>query len=491
VATVPEPLKPDPIPFGEPEAAPGHPGPAEARPRRRGGTASTETAGRPSTAASNGHSIGLDGAATDGHAIGIDGAAIDGHAIEVDGAGAIGVDAPATRQRAIARARPRRREVLTDARLDILGLLAVYIATRGLLLLAAFVESRFGHYNFLHELANWDGLWYREIANHGYPQHVSYGQTPLGFFPLYPLSIWVLEPVFTVTGHDVIWSASAAGVVISMIGGAVATYFVYRLAAEWWDRRVAFRAGVLFIMFPGSVVFSMVYSEGLLLPLAAACLFALQRRRWLLAGILAGCATAVQPAGLALVVVCAATALVELRRRHWRLDVLRQVSVAPLLSLVGISAFAVFLWIWTGTPLATYTAQHRGWGERTDALALVHTAIKLSKEIMGVRGEPPFDLNLVVGLIGAVLLVGLLVMVYKQRRRLSTAALVWTLAISFLALTSEFVPPNPRMLITAFPALMVLAYYVQGKAWRRLLWANGVLLVLLSILSFHVTTLRP
>ena len=51
---------------------------------------------------------------------------------------------------------------------------------------------------------------------------------------------------------------------------------------------------------------------------------------------------------------------------------------------------------------------------------------------------------------------------------------MWTLGVSFLALTSEYVPPNPRMLITAFPALMVVGHYVTGKWFTLLAWANGI-----------------
>lgn len=421
----------------------------------------------------------------------LDLAAPDSAALEEPAVGSNGavVDQPGIARRTSVRS--RRRVALSESRRYVLALLAVYFATRGLLLLAAYLLGRFGHHNFLHELANWDGLWYRRLANHGYPHQASYHQTTLGFFPLYPLAIWLLEPVFAITGQGAIWCATVAGLAISMVGGAVATYYVYRLACDWWDRQTAFRAGVLFVVFPGSVVFSMVYSEGLLLPLAAACLFALGHRRWLVAGILAGFATAVQPAGLALILVCAVAGLVELRRRGWRREVLRKVIVAPLLSLTGISAFALFLWLWTGTPLANYEAQHHGWGEKTDAIALVHTATKLVSEARGLPHEPPFDLNLLVGLLGAVVLIGLLVLVLVARRQITPAALTWTLAISFLALTSEFVPPNPRLLITAFPALMVLARYARGRWWALLLWSNGALLVLLSVLTFHGTTLRP
>ena len=47
------------------------------------------------------------------------------------------------------------------------------------------------------------------------------------------------------------------------------------------------------------------------------------------------------------------------------------------------------------------------------------------------------------------------------------------------------------MVITAFPALMVVARYVRGKWWPILIWTNCVLLVVLSVLTFYGVTLRP
>jgi Gpi18-like mannosyltransferase len=393
-----------------------------------------------------------------------------------------------------ARVRGRRRARLSvAARQELLWITILYLAARGMLLLVAYLNGSFGHHNFLHELANWDGLWYRQLAAHGYLRHVSYAQTTLGFFPLYSLAMWVVaRPLLLLTSHNAIWCLTVAGALISAAGGLVATVLVHRLAEGWWDRATARRATILFIVFPGSVVFSMVYSEGLLLPLAAGCLYALERRRWVLAGILAGFATAVQPVGLALVPVCALSALLELRRQGWSLRRARRSFLAPLLSLTGLGGFVAFLWAWTGSPLATYLAQHHGWSETTTPLSLWHMGEKLSNEISFTHfNEPTINLNLVVGLIGGVVLLMMLVLVYFSRREISPEAILWTAAIAFLAFTSSNVPPLPRMLITAFPALMAVARYAQGRWFRVLVWGNGALLAGLSLLTFYGFTLRP
>jgi Mannosyltransferase (PIG-V) len=371
--------------------------------------------------------------------------------------------------------------------------LYLYLGTRVLLIGLAIAEGAIRHHSVTHELANWDGLWYRELANQGYPDHPSFAQTPLGFFPLYSLVIWVVGHSFAWTNtHGIIWAISIGGVVVSMIGGLIATVLIYRLAASWWDERSARRAAALFCVFPGSVIFSMVYSEGIMIPLIAGCLLALQRRRWILAGILAGFSTAVEPVALAIVPVCALSAGLELRRRGWRLRDARRALLAPLLSLTGIGAFALFLWAWTGTPFATYQAQHHGWSETTSVLAMVHLTTKLASQISFAHlDEPAINLNLVAGLVGALLLVVVFVLMWRSRRQMSIEAIVWTLCISFLALTSSFTPPNPRMLIIAFPALMVLAHYIRGRGFTVLMWTNGVLLVAMSWLTFVGVTLRP
>jgi hypothetical protein len=378
----------------------------------------------------------------------------------------------------------------------------VYLGTRVLLVVVAIVNGALRHHAVLNELANWDGLWYRQLANHGYPHHVvhcctgqgeTHAQSTLGFFPLYPLLMWVGgRAVMLVTSHPAIYSITLAGLLISLIGGLITTVIVQELATSWWGKPAGRRAAVLFCLFPGSVVFSMVYAEGLALPLTAGCILALQRRRWLLAGILAGVATAADPESLVLIPVCAISAGLELRRRGWRDPAARRSLLAPLLSISGAVALAAFLWVWAGTPFATMQTQRIGWMEKTDPFALVNLIKRLADQISFSHfNHPTINLNLVVGLAGAILLLALLVLMFRIRRTISVEAIAWTVGISLLAITSEYTPPNPRLLITAFPAVIVLAYYLKGKAFGWLLAANGVLLAGLSALTFVGITLRP
>lgn len=408
--------------------------------------------------------------------------------VELATAGADAIPLAGAAVRPLARAR---RHLSVEGRRELEWICAVYVGTRVALLLTAFIQSRFGHAPFQNELANWDGFWYRMLANRGYPAYVSYGQTTLGFFPLFPLTIWPVEHVLELVFPQQQLASTLAGALVSGTGGLIATIFVHRLAEGWWDRDAARRAVILFVLFPGSVVFSMVYSEGVLLPLVAGCLWALERRRWLLAGVLAGFATAVQPVGLALGPVCLLAALLELRRVGFRREALRA-FVAPVLSVTGAAAFMGYLWAHTGSPFANYLAQHHGWQESTSIFALWHDVVKLSHQVSFSHfNEPTIDLNLPVGLIGAVFLTGLLVLLWRARRQVSPPAIAWALAISFFGYTSSMVPPNPRMLITAFPALVCLARYTRGAWFNAIAWINGALLIALSLLTFFGLTLRP
>ena len=353
-------------------------------------------------------------------------------------------------------------------------------------MLIAGVDSLVHGWSIGRELQNWDGIWYLALAGHGYPTHASHLQTTLGFLPLYPLAVFIVA-------HVLVTSFLAAGMIISTIGGFIATVLVGRLAASWWGERASRRVVLFFCVFPGSIVFSMVYSEGLLIPLIAGCFLALQRRKWVLAGLLAGLSTAVAPVAFAIIPACVAAALIELRARGWRDGEARRALLAPLLSPLGAATVAIFMWIWTGSPTANFTAQHHGWSERTTLTSLIHIAQHLIHQILHAPSlsHPGINLNYISGLLGAAFLVWAIVLLARTRPRIPAAPIVYTLAIAAFTFTSSMTQPNPRMLICAFPALAVVAYRCRGKAFRRLIGISVFLLLAMSYVTYVGVGLRP
>ncbi len=343
------------------------------------------------------------------------------------------------------------------------------------------------HHSLTSELGRWDGTWYGQIASAGYPGHTSRYPSALGFFPLYPIAIW-----FVVHLPGPPNSVIVAGLLISLAGGLLATVLVQRLATGWWGEAAGRRAVVMFCLFPGSIVFSMAYAEGLLIPLVAGCLLALQRRRWVLAGLLAGLATAVQPDAVALVLACGVAAGFELHRNGWRDRRAARSLLAPVLSLTGVVAFAVFLWVWTGTPFATLDAQRDGWGEGLDPLALVHQGRQLAQELAEVNLS---HLNMNVGpaaaVLGALVLIGGLALLLRPPRKVSVEALAFSLGIGLLAVLSENVPPNARILITAFPVVVVFAQRCEHRRYGWLIATTTALLVVMSALTYGGRSLTP
>jgi len=80
----------------------------------------------------------------------------------------------------------------------------------------------------------------------------------------------------------------------------------------------------------------------------------------------------------------------------------------------------------------------------------------------------------------------------RIRRTISIEAWLWTLGITFLMVTSEYIPPNTATADHRVPRGDVLAYYVKKRvAFGALVFANGALLAGLSRAHVRRITLRP
>jgi hypothetical protein len=374
--------------------------------------------------------------------------------------------------------------------------LAIYAASRVLYLLLALVDAAVRNANLGRVFSNWDGKWYVLTAEHWYwyphfplrsttlPEHY----TTLGFLPLFPMLEWLIA-------HTVQLPLIYSGLTLSLITGAVATVLVTKMAEEWWGEAAARRALLFWCFFPGTVVFSMVYTEGLLISLVAGCLLLLGRKQWAWAGLLAGLATAVGPVAVAAIPACAVAAGLEIRKRGWADREARRSLLAPILSPVGLIAFGIFLWFVTGTPLASFHAQHGAWQEQTTPLAIPDVFGSLIHQIfisgVGHHGPGGIDLNGILGLLGTAFLIYGLWRLWKARYTIPIPVWVWTIFTALLTLTSAKTPPNPRLLICAFPVVLIVGSEHKGRTQKWLLVADVACLLVMSSLTYVGMWLRP
>jgi Gpi18-like mannosyltransferase len=369
-------------------------------------------------------------------------------------------------------------------RRDVRFLIAIYAAARLLLLLVAVVDDQVSHRGLAYELTNWDGVWYLRLATRGYPKVALHDQSTLGFLPLYPLIFRGLTEITRLP-------LTTSGLLVSGIGGLITTRNVYTLAEHWWGESVARRAALIFVFFPGAIVFSLLYSEGILLMLASSALLCLERKWFWRAGICCGLATAVGPDGLPIVLAIAVALFIEMRGTWTARQIGRAVGVLAV-SVSGIASAAVFFWVWCGTPLASWRAQRLGWGEETNLFALVHQTVRLYDEFATPHlTYHDLNWNLVMGEIGTIVLIFSLIYCWRYRREIGPAALAFALGIAVLCVTSQFVPPNPRLLLSGFPLIVVFARRLSGRPFALFLSVNVVLLIACSMLTYVGIALRP
>jgi hypothetical protein len=320
-----------------------------------------------------------------------------------------------------------------------------------------------------HVFLSWDASYYFLIITAGYPEFPP-NRGIFAFFPLYPLTS---RAVAALPGIG----ALEAGLLVGAIAGFAAAVTMWGLCNELLGQATADRAIALFAFFPGSFVLSMLYSESVMLALSAACLWALVRHKWLMAGVLAALATASRPNAIALIAACAwAAGAAIIARREWRS------LVAPALAPLGILAFFGLLWVRTGEPLTWFTVQREVWKEHVTPLALVH-------DVRDFVAAPFENTNTTAVIVGAVICaVGLGLLV---RSALPSVLTIYAAAVIALAVCSETLGPRPRFVLTAFPIFFLFALRLRGMAFTAALAGSATVLGSLTLLSLDTLLFTP
>ena len=205
----------------------------------------------------------------------------------------------------------------------------------------------------------WDGWWYVGIARRGYWFFQPDRQSPVAFFPAYPMAMRYLG--------QLIGGPLVAGFAITVASGlGVAVLFHRWCVAKLGTAKARF-AVLLLLLYPFAFyLMGAVYADALFIVAALAAFLALEHDRPVLAGIAGMVATATRPVGMAVILGL------------WILYLERQGVFGPpgarhrprladaglLVAPLGMVAFCLYPWSRFGEPFAFFdVAGAPGWDQ--------------------------------------------------------------------------------------------------------------------------------
>ncbi|WP_270887512.1 hypothetical protein [Pedococcus sp. 5OH_020] len=367
---------------------------------------------------------------------------------------------------------------------------AIYLALRavsGLLLLLATRDQTVmpdwtgPHVDFIDMTVLWDGSWYREVAEHGYPRHLPVdaaghvAQNAWAFYPLFPLLARVLMSL-TSLGFP------AVGSTLALVCGLGAALVMARLLSERLGERVALATVVVWAAYPAAVSLQLAYTESMAMLVLCGLLWAVLRQAWGATAVLALLLGLTRPIAAPVLVVVAVALFLRWRDRSSR-PVSRGEYAAGAAALLACALSAVLwpliAWSVTGSSSA-YTRTMAAWRAGADIVPL-KPWLWMSEWVF--RG---FDGASVYGPVGLAAVVMTLIVLTcgPWATRLGPELRTWCLAYpAYLALVLDPLTSIFRYAIPLFPLLAV----VLGGAWvdraARWLWLRASVLVVLGIVG--------
>lgn len=324
--------------------------------------------------------------------------------------------------------------------------LSIYLAVRAFGAVVVLYATARQHASFSEGIRVWDGHWYLEVFEHGYPVAVASPSQPasatIAFFPGFPWTARVVEAVTRLP-------AAASLFVVVFLAGAVATVALALLVRDVLDEPTALRSVLLFCVFPGAFVLDLLYSEPLMIAAVLVCFLALERRAWMIAGVAGALAAFTRPTGIAIVAACGWMAIVAVRRRReWR--AMWSIALASL----GAIAYHAYLWHHTGEARVYFRVQREQFLDEPSlgrdlwyTIRHAFAPVTLSHRVI-----------LLVALAFIVVAGTLLI-----RSSLPFAMKLYTAAVLLLPVVFTSVGPRPRYVWVAFPLIVAVAARLSGR----------------------------
>lgn len=341
---------------------------------------------------------------------------------------------------------------------------------------------------WLYSWANFDGVHYIRIASSGY------GKTALiqAFFPFYPI---LLRTVRDLTGLGYLTS----GMIISngLALGTFISFFLY--VKQRFNRQLAYKALITFLLFPTSYYLVGVYTESLFLFAAVTAFLFARNKLWLWSAVMIGIASATRVVGIFLIpalaidlffqryqitrestIVTVLDKVVTLLRDEWYNVVL------ILLGSLGLLGYMYFLWRNFQDPLYFFHVQSEFGAGRQETVILLPQVIlrylKILTELNSHSWKYYSYLQEFVLVCGGIVLLSVAAIQRKFKIKISEVVFC-ILAFLLPTMTGTF-SSMPRYILVCFPLFFLIPQLINKKVLFTLWLAISAIFLFTNTILF-------
>lgn len=308
--------------------------------------------------------------------------------------------------------------------------------------------------------AQWDGGHYLDIAKDGYLQGSDFA-----FFPLYPLFIKLIAPLFQE-------NFLLSGLLISNLAFVAFLYIFFKLVSKSHSPKIAFSATVTFLVFPTTFFAVSLYSESLFLLITTLTFLFLKDKKYLLASIAASLASLTKATGAILAISIFYS---YLSRINFDLRRLNRSFVAIFPSVAGILTYGFYLTIYTGDPFKFLAIQSLWQRSIIDPISTIFAYIWRL-----FIANPPindyFDL--------AITLSFLLILILG-RRVISSSLWIFSILVILIPLSTGILTSMPRYVLASLGAFVIAATYLEKKPHLKVpIWSLSLVIQAFGAIFF-------
>jgi hypothetical protein len=333
----------------------------------------------------------------------------------------------------------------------------------------------FGWPRWIYSWANFDGVHYLLIMDHGY---LGWGLLQ-AFFPVFPL---LSVAVHSLTHLNFFTS----GLLVAHLSSLILCLLIWHWLVEQFDHRSAKFGLLWWLVFPTAFFTVALYGESLFLVFALGAWLAAKKGKWWLAGGLAALASGTRVVGIWLLPML----LLELlQQTNWRWHLTGKwlaqhwsKVVAVGLSVTGLAAYMLYLWFQFHDPLYFLHLQSEfGAGRQSSLVWWPQVVWRAVKILLTAR---PFDWKYFAYVQEFIMGVGSVVLVLigwwkRKTTGLTTPLAIYSLGCLIMPTFTGTFSSLPRYLLAAWPMWLTLVAWSRSSrwAWLGMLFSLAMLII--------------